>query len=69
MRKAIITYGFAIVLVCFSVVTLVLGSPRMKLKETEFDFGFVPQNSTVSHVFWLKSTGSDSLRILKVVPG
>jgi hypothetical protein len=35
----------------------------------EFDFGYVPQNSTISHTFWLYSTGEDTLRIDRVVPG
>ncbi len=44
-------------------------SPRLTMPETEFDFGFVPQNSKISHVFWLHSTGEDSLKIIQVVPG
>lgn len=46
-----------------------IASPRLELKESEFNFGFVPQNANISHVFWLRSTGDDSLRILNVVPG
>ena len=45
------------------------GAPQLKLGETAFDFGFVPQHSKVSHTFWLYSTGDDELKILKVVPG
>ncbi len=41
----------------------------MTIPKAEFDFGFVPQNSTISHVFWLHSNGDDSLKIIKVVPG
>jgi len=37
--------------------------------ETTWDFGKIPINSTVTHVFWLKNVGTDSLRILKVRPG
>lgn len=44
-------------------------APRLTIPETEFNFGFVPQNSTISHVFWLKSTGDDSLKIISVKPG
>ena len=47
----------------------VSAAPQMKLKEDSFDFGYVPQNSKISHIFWLKSVGTDSLKILKVVPG
>jgi len=46
-----------------------LSAPRLVLEESEFNFGFVPQNSKISHVFWLKSAGDDSLKILSVVPG
>lgn len=47
----------------------VLGAPRMTIPEASFDFGYCPQNSKVSHDFWLVSTGDDSLKILKVIPG
>ncbi len=46
-----------------------LAASRLTLPETSFDFGYVPQHAKVSHVFWLKSTGDDSLKILKVIPG
>lgn len=44
-------------------------APRLSIAETSFDFGFSPQNAKLSHVFWLKAEGADSLNILKVVPG
>ncbi len=44
-------------------------APRLTIKDSVFDFGYVPQNSEISHTFWLYSTGDDSLKILKVVPG
>jgi len=44
-------------------------APRLVIPETTFNFGFVPQNSKLSHVFLLESRGEDSLHILKVVPG
>ncbi len=47
----------------------VFGAPNLTIPVTDFDFGYVPQNSTISHVFWLKSTGDDTLRILSVKPG
>ncbi len=49
--------------------TSLIAAPRLTMPETEFNFGFVPQNSRISHYFWLYSTGDDSLKILKVVPG
>ena len=47
----------------------VQAAPRLTMPVSTFDFGYVPQNSGISHVFWLKSAGDDTLRILKVVPG
>jgi len=47
----------------------VMGAPRLTIPEASFDFGYCPQNSKVSHDFWLLSTGDDSLKILKVLPG
>jgi hypothetical protein len=56
--------GTAILLAASSPAT-----PRLVLGETTFNFGAVPQNSKVSHVFWLHSAGEDTLQILKVVSG
>ena len=44
-------------------------APRLTLPETVFNFGYVPQHSQVSHRFWLLSTGEDTLRIERVIPG
>lgn len=49
--------------------TQAFAAPRLIIPETEFNFGFVPQNSTVAHEFWLKSAGDDTLKILAVKPG
>ncbi len=46
-----------------------LAAPRMVIPEKTFDFGIVPQQSSISHVFWLHSAGDDTLKILKIVPG
>jgi len=60
-------------IVAASVVMLVISpgfaAPHMVMPEIEFDFGYVPQNSEISHVFWIYNTGDDTLKIDKVVPG
>ena len=61
-------------IVLIAVLTLLLASvataaPRLTIPVKEFNFGYVPQNSTISHKFWLVSTGDDTLKILKVIPG
>jgi hypothetical protein len=43
--------------------------PKAFMSETTWDFGMIPQGSEVSHSFWLKNIGTDTLRILKVRPG
>jgi hypothetical protein len=50
-------------------VTQAMAVPKMFLPEEKFDFGFVPQDSKVSHTFWIKSVGEDTLKILNVKPG
>lgn len=67
-NKALQTILLIAVLVLL-VSNLSLATPRLTLPETSFDFGFVPQHSTISHKFWLISSGDDTLKILKVVPG
>jgi hypothetical protein len=42
---------------------------RLEVRETAFNFGFVPQGYAISHTFWLKNAGSDTLRITDVRPG
>lgn len=47
----------------------VLAQASLEIPVKTFDFGYVPQQSTISTDFWLKSNGSEDLRILKVIPG
>ena len=61
------------ILLVTAVVILIAGAsyaaPSLIIPDDKFDFGFVPQQSEISHDFWLKSVGTDTLKILKVVPG
>jgi len=43
--------------------------PEYYFSETEFDFGRMPPKSAVSHAYWVKNVGMDTLRILSVRPG
>jgi hypothetical protein len=56
-------------LACMLSVGAAFAAPRLVMPETEFNFGFVPQNSQLAHVFWLYSKGDDTLKIIQVVPG
>jgi hypothetical protein len=42
---------------------------QLTITDSLFQFGYCPQSSTVTHIFWLYSTGSDTLKILSVKPG
>jgi len=44
-------------------------APAIRVDTTEFVFGQLPQNVTVSHTFWVYSIGSDTLRIDSIIPG
>ena len=56
-------------LVLFFGFTLSQAAPLLKIDEPVFDFGNAPGHAKVSHSFWLKSAGDDTLKILSVVPG
>ena len=51
------------------IASVAMAAPRLTIPVKEFNFGYVPQNSTISHKFWLVSTGDDTLKIIKIVPG
>lgn len=44
-------------------------APKMLVPEKSWDFGHVPQHSTLTHDYWIKNIGTDTLRIIKVKPG
>jgi hypothetical protein len=50
-------------------VSSVWSAPNLVIPEGEFNFGWVPQHSKVSHTFELKNLGDDTLRITRVIPG
>jgi hypothetical protein len=46
-----------------------VNQPMVSVSETEFNFGRVVQDASVSHGYWIKNTGGDTLRIADVKPG
>ena len=68
MRRTWLVTAFMAVLILF-LVAQAMAVPKMFLPEEKFDFGFTPQDSKISHVFWIKSVGEDTLKILNVKPG
>jgi hypothetical protein len=43
--------------------------PKLEVPEVSFNFGYVPQGASISHTFWLRNVGGDTLRITDVRPG
>ncbi len=68
MRKAW-QAGAVLITVLFLLSSLAMALPKMFVTHDSFEFGYVPQNSKISHIFWIKSVGEDSLKILSVKPG
>lgn len=56
-------------LLCGALGTTASAESNLTIPESVFDFGYAPQKSKLTHKFWLKSTGDDSLIIDKIVPG
>ncbi len=74
MRRPLQTSGtilglLVVALLVFGLAGVADAAPRLSIPESVFNFGYCPQNSAVSHDFWLYSTGDAELKILKVVPG
>ena len=43
--------------------------PRIEVSSDYFYFGYMPTNAIVQHLYWIRNTGSDTLRIVSVKPG
>ena len=56
----------AMILLLASVCT---AGPKLEISEPEFSFGKMVQYGTGTHVYWLKSVGDDTLRVLQIWPG
>jgi hypothetical protein len=73
MRRWIYLYlALAVVIATGSIIFLPhskAGPPKISLSETFWNFGRAPQHSNVSHTFWIKNIGGDTLRIIEVKPG
>ena len=69
MRKRNFKFVPAALAICLSLSGMIWSSPRLTLPETVFNFGYCPQNSDISHKFWLISTGDLPLKITNVIPG
>ncbi|MBU0985024.1 MAG: DUF1573 domain-containing protein [candidate division Zixibacteria bacterium] len=53
---------------CFAAGSILAGADMM-IPDATFNFGKISQHRTLTHHFWIKSTGDDTLRILEIDPG
>ena len=65
MRQVILPLALLWILISISV----SARPVLEIPDEKFDFGSVATNSTISHYFWFKSTGTDTIRIEEVKTG
>lgn len=71
MKKKI---SFVFGLIALTLLLLILSNdisaqPKAFMAENNWDFGKFPEGSIVSHTYWLKNIGTETLRIIKVRPG
>ncbi len=60
---------FLLLIFLVSIANVAFSQAKLSIPDGEFDFGYVPQHSKISHVFWLHSTGTEMLKIANVRPG
>lgn len=65
MRQVILALALLLILVSIPV----YARPVLEIPDEKFDFGSVASSSAVSHYFWFKSTGTDTVRIEKIKTG
>jgi len=55
-----------ILIFAFTQAGLQAGKGRLQVSETSWDWGRAPQNASLSHSFWLKNVGTDTLKGIAV---
>jgi hypothetical protein len=59
----------AAIMFLISCSVIAMAAPQISVPETHWDFGNVPQNATLTHDYWIRNLGTDTLRIIDVRPG
>lgn len=49
--------------------TSLMAQPKLEIVQDKFDFGMIPNHSTVAQNFWFKSIGDDTLKITEIKTG
>lgn len=69
MKKLFLISGLVISILSLILPETSCAQPKAFMSETIWDFGKVSQGNIVSHSYWIKNTGTDTLKIIKVRPG
>ncbi|MCJ7498499.1 MAG: DUF1573 domain-containing protein [candidate division Zixibacteria bacterium] len=69
MRKRVLFLLGLILLMLLMLADISTAQPKVFMSETSWDLGIIPQGGVISHTYWIKNIGTDTLRILKVRPG
>jgi len=62
--KTIKIWGFSFILA-----GILSANPALEIPQSAFDFGYIPQQAQFSRTFYLKSSGDEAVKIIKVIPG
>ncbi len=62
-------FGLVLLVSLFALTAGAPAAPELEIREATFDFGRVSQNRVLTHDFWLKSIGDDTLRVVRLWPG
>lgn len=55
--------------ILLGIASMAFADPRIIIPETKWDFGYVPQHGVLTHDYWIRNAGDDTLKIIKVKPG
>ncbi len=58
-----------ITLLLIALPAVLLAASKLEVKESKFNFGYIPQNCNITHNFWFISAGEDTLKINKIKTG
>lgn len=67
--KRLVIAGVTLFIACSNLLFAQQLGPKILVVDPAFDFGFIPQNTKVSHSYWVNNLGTDTLRIFDVRPG
>lgn len=65
---ALLTICIGFALTGSSTAQSTLTGPRIKTALEIFEFGYVPQDATVSHIYWLQNPGTETVTIKQIKP-